>query len=168
RENANRAGVEGVVEFLVEDAESFPFPAERFDLVWTMESSEHFTDKPRYFRNVAHTIRPGGQMLLAAWTGSMRRPLIRRVAEAFLCPRLQTAEAYGGQIEEAGMKVELQTDLTPQVRRTWEICHERARAAGAVLPLLPKPVREFVEGIEVIREAYRTGELSYSVLAARK
>lgn len=168
RENAHRAGVESLVEFLVEDAESFPFPAEGFDLVWTMESSEHFTDKSRYFRNVAHTLRPGGEMLLAAWTGSMRRPLVRKVAEAFLCPQLQTVEAYGGQIEEAGMRVELQTDLTPQVRRTWEICHDRARAASTVLPLLPRAVRAFVEGIEVIREAYQTGDLSYSVLVARK
>lgn len=168
REQASKAGVEDFVEFVVNNADVFDFPNRSFDFVWTMESSEHFADKPRYFTNVARTLRPGGQLLLAAWTGAMDRARVRGVAHAFLCPELWTAEQYRSAIESAGMRVDHFEDLTAKVMRTWEICQDRARAAAPVVPLLPRAAREFVEGIDIILGAYRAGDLSYTVLTARK
>ena len=71
REHSAKAGLDRRVNFELANADQFEFPAAAFDLVWTMESSEHFADKSRYFTNVARTLRPGGQLLVAAWTGSM-------------------------------------------------------------------------------------------------
>jgi len=34
--------------------------------------------------------------------------------------------------------------------------------------LLPRAAREFVEGIEIILDAYRSGDLTYTVIAATK
>src|SRR6185312_15056232 len=42
REHAAKAGVEQLLTFEIGNADSFHFPASAFDLVWTMESSEHF------------------------------------------------------------------------------------------------------------------------------
>jgi hypothetical protein len=52
--------------------------------------------------------------------------------------------------------------------RTWEICQKRVRAAGAVVKLLPASTREFVKGIDTILDAYRSGELSYTVFVGGK
>ena len=113
-------------------------------------------------------LRPCGQVLLAAWTGSMDRPRIREMARAFLCPEFWTAEQYRFAMESAGMSVRHCEDLTTKVVRTWEVCRERAQAAGPMVKLLPRAAREFVEGIEIILDAYRCGDLTYTVLTARR
>jgi tocopherol O-methyltransferase len=168
REHAARAGVESLLNFEVGNADAPHFPASAFDLVWTMESSEHFANKSRYFANVAGTLRPSGQLLVAAWTGSMAKPRVRQVARAFLCPELWTPEQYQSAIESAGMRLRHREDLTTRIVRTWEICQDRARAASIAVRLLPRAAREFVEGIDIILDAYRSGDLTYTVLVATK
>ena len=165
-QNARAAAVSDRVNFLVNDADTWDFPAQAFDLVWTMESSEHFADKSRYFRNVASTLRPDGRLILAAWTGSMESKRVRQVARAFLCPELWTAEQYRVAIESCGMRVPVVEDLTSGVMRTWEICSECARAAGPAVRLLPRAARDFVEGIPDILNGYRSGDLTYTVMTA--
>jgi cyclopropane fatty-acyl-phospholipid synthase-like methyltransferase len=168
RENAKRAQLTPPAVFIMQDAETYEYSPEAFDLVWTMESSEHFQDKDQYFRNVARTLRPGGRLLLAAWTGSMTRPKVREVARAFLCPELWTATHYQAAIEAAGMRVMSCEDLSRQVVRTWEICQRTAQASKPVVSLLGEAAREFVGGIDSILEAYRSGDLTYTVVVAER
>ncbi len=168
RQNAKFAEVYDVTTFVMQDAETYDYPSSSFDLVWTMESSEHFQDKDRYFRNVAKTLRPRGKLLLAAWTGAMSRPLVREVAHAFLCPELWTAAHHQAAIEAAGMRVRCCEDLSARVVRTWEICEQTAKAAKPVVSLLGESAREFVGGIQTILRAYRSGELTYTVMVAEK
>jgi tocopherol O-methyltransferase len=166
RDHTRRAGFDRLCTFEVADADTWSFPLSAFDLVWTMESSEHFSNKAAYFRNAAASLRPSGKLLLAAWTGRMNSERVRAVAQAFLCPELQTSREHEGQIIGAGLRVLRVEDITAGVVRTWEICRQRARSASAVVPLLPRSVRDFVAGIDVILEAYRSGDLSYSLISA--
>ena len=168
RENAAQAGVSTLTDFQVADAGTFAYPANGYDLVWTMESSEHFHDKAAYFANCARTLRPGGKLLLAAWTGDMQDERVRAVAEAFLCPELWTAEQYRRSIHAAGLEVQCCEDLSGRVARTWEICGQRVRSAGPALRLLPKAARSFVAGIDLIRSAYAAGALRYTMVVARR
>jgi tocopherol O-methyltransferase len=168
REYTAQAGVERLLSFAVEDTDSFQFPAAAFDLVWTMESSEHFADKSRCLVNVAKTLRPGGKLLLAAWTGSMDCPRVREVARAFLCPELWTARQYQSASESAGMRIIRCEDVSEKVVRTWEICQQRARSAAPVVKLLPHAAREFVQGVDIILDAYRSGDLTYTLLVSEK
>jgi tocopherol O-methyltransferase len=168
QEKALRAGFAESLKFVVGDADEFEFHRAGYDLVWAMESSEHFADKARFLGGVSHALRPSGQFLLAAWTGSMDSPRVREVARAFLCSELWSAEQYRSAAESAGLSVTSCEDLTLSVMRTWEICQERARAAKVAVRLLPQAAREFVAGIDAILDAYRSGDLTYSVLSARQ
>src|SRR5262245_55211831 len=127
-QNAARAGVKQQIQITVADADLYRFPAAAYDLVWTMESSEHFRDRAAYFRNAAHTLRSEGRLLVAAWTGGMRSRAVSEVARLFLCPSLQTHASYAEQVSAAGLSLVATEDLTPQVTRTWEICRRRAAA----------------------------------------
>jgi tocopherol O-methyltransferase len=168
REIAAKAGLGDRMNFLVEDADKFQFPSAEFDVVWSMESSEHFANKETFFRNAASALRPGGQLLLAAWTGSMDHARVREVARAFLCPELWTADQCKLAIESSGIQVTHREDLSAQVIRTWEICKERAASSGSLLRLMPRAVRDFVAGIDTILKGYRSGDLTYTVMTAVK
>ncbi|HEY6250579.1 MAG TPA: methyltransferase domain-containing protein, partial [Candidatus Angelobacter sp.] len=82
------ASLNGNVHFELANAEEYVFPAGSFDVIWNMESSEHFFDKPAYFRKVATALKPGGKLMVAAWSGSMKDQIIREIARGFLCPEL--------------------------------------------------------------------------------
>ncbi len=158
----------GSVRFELGNAETFEFPPASFDLAWNMESSEHFFDKPAYFRRIAKTLRPGGVLMVAAWTGSMEDELIREIAQVFLCPELQTSADYTQQMKAAGLEVLHSEELADEVVATWDICSKHAHAARPLLPLFPEKFRSFAEGVELMRRGYRNRKLFYSVIVARR
>jgi len=53
----------GKVRFELADAEAYDFQPASLDLIWNMESTEHFFDKPAYFRRVAGALKPGGKLV---------------------------------------------------------------------------------------------------------
>jgi hypothetical protein len=59
-------------------------------------------------------------------------------------------------------------DMTPKIVRTWDICQERARSARPIIKLLPRAAREFVKSVDIILDAFRSGDLTYTLLAAMK
>jgi hypothetical protein len=81
---------------------------------------------------------------------------------------LWTAEQYRAAVESSGMRVRSCEDLSEKVVRTWEVCQQQARSAAPVVKLLPRAAREFVEGVDNILEAYRSGDLTYTVLVAER
>jgi tocopherol O-methyltransferase len=168
RASARNSSLDGAAKFCLADIEEIDLPGSAFDVIWTMESSEHFRDKPCYLRNAATALKPGGKLLLATWTGCMRSPRMRDVADMFLCPNLQTADDYVRQLQAAGLALVDQQDLTDQVVNTWEICRSRIEPLMDNLGWLPEPARKFVAGINTIQQAYSSGDLSYSILVARK
>ncbi|HEV3039886.1 MAG TPA: class I SAM-dependent methyltransferase [Candidatus Angelobacter sp.] len=162
------ASLNGAIRFELGNAETFEYPPEAFNLVWNMESSEHFFDKAGYFRKVANALKPGGTLMVAAWTGSMEHELIREIARVFLCPELQTSCDYAGQMQEAGLTLVHSESLASEVVPTWDICSEHMRAARSLLQLVPEKYRSFAEGIELMRQGYRNGQLRYSIMVAQK
>jgi tocopherol O-methyltransferase len=170
------AGWQGVgrkVRFRCQDAERMTFPPATFDVVWNIECSEHFFDKPAFFRRAAAWLLPGGRMALCTWLAGEApetESAVQVVCEAFLCPSLGTADDYCNWLEAAGLALHTFGDLTPQVMRTWEICQRRVQATGLGLLawLGGRQMRSFLARFATISNAYRTGVMRYGLFVAAK
>jgi len=155
------------VHLHLKDAETFTYPANYYDVVWTMESSEHFADKQSYFDQVRRTLRHDGRLLLAAWTGSMTSYSVRSVARHFLCPKICTSDEYVDFIEAAGLRVQQSVNATKHVTPTWQICLRRIKRLGLLKKLVPTEARSFADGLECILDAYVSGDLTYTIITAQ-
>lgn len=150
------------------DAESHVFPPESFDVIWNMESWEHFFDKADYLRKATNALKPGGRLMLAAWTGSMQDEIVREIARVFLCPDLLSTEDCKACIQKSGLRVLHAEEIGPMVARTWDLCAGRRWMARPLLSVLPQKFRDLFDGIELMREGFRSGKLNYSVILAHK
>jgi tocopherol O-methyltransferase len=165
--------VSRAVRFRCADAEHMVFPPATFDVVWTVECSEHFFDKPAFFRRSATWLRPGGRAALCAWLAGDRpgiEPEVQAVGEGFLCPSFGTAADYRAWLESAGLTVRTFADLTPHVSRTWEICQRRLRASGVGLlaRLAGRQMRLFADRFAALWDAYRSGAMRYGLFVAER
>lgn len=160
--NAARVQIENA------DAESYVFRPGAFDVVWNMESWEHFFDKQAYLRKAASALKPGGRMMLAAWTGSMQDEVVREIARVFLCPQLLTTRECLAHIQNAGLSVVQSEEIGPTVARTWDVCARRVKRAQFLLSILPQKFRAFADGVELMREGFRSGKLNYTIMVAQR
>jgi tocopherol O-methyltransferase len=150
------------------DAENFVLAPESFDVIWNMESWEHFFNKQAYFEKAARALKPGGRLMLAAWTGSMQDETVREIARSFLCPDLVATRVCAAYIRKSGLRVLHAEEIGPKVARTWDLCAEQVQRARFLLSILPQRFRAFAEGVELMREGFRSGKFNYSILVAEK
>jgi tocopherol O-methyltransferase len=170
--SARWQGVGRSTRFLRADAERIELPAAAFDVVWSVECTEHLFDKPAFFRRAARWLRPGGRMAICAWLAAepphsaSAEKLIHEVCEGFLCPSLGTMSEYQTWMSDAGLVMRQSHDWTARVMKTWEICLQRIRRAhlGPIARLLGSRAICFLDRFETILEAYRTGAMRYGAL----
>ena len=173
---ATLRGVRPRPKFLRSDAETIEFDRESADVLWSIECTEHFFDKPAFFRKAATWLKPNGRFALCAWLAGeppltpQQIDLTRQVCRGMFCPSLGTASDYCRWFEDSGLKVTYQAIWTKQVERTWEICLDRvqkthirqlAKIFGANHVL-------FLDHFQAILDAYRTGAMEYGCFVAEK
>lgn len=158
------------------DAEEAEFPSASFDVVWSVECTEHLFDKESFFRRASQWLRPGGRLAICAWLageGTLSPQQIReveQVCEGFFCPSLGTAGDYRQWIEDAGLKMVQYADWTERVARTWEVCLQRVQRTGLgrLAPWIDRNAALFVDRFQAILDAYRSGAMQYGCFVAEK
>lgn len=169
-------GVSGSAEFRCDDAEQIEFPAASFDVVWSVECTEHLFDKPRFLQRAAEWLRPGGRMAICAWLAGddlaedARRQQVYDVCEGFFCPSLGSEQDYAAWMTSAGLALEAVEDWTSRVDRTWEICRDRVRRARLswIARFVDGDSKMFLDRFDTILNAYRSGAMKYGCFVARK
>jgi tocopherol O-methyltransferase len=157
------------------------FPASGFDAVLSIESSEHMVDKPRFFAEVARTLKPGGRFVTCVWLSAENpgrlaiRYLLEPICREGRLPGMGSESEYRAMMENAGLSLTGFEDLTAHVWRTWWLC--LTRAARGVLTekryrafLLNPENGDRLFAITLLRIliAYRTGAMRYGLFAAHK
>jgi tocopherol O-methyltransferase len=166
-------GVGRKVRFLCQDAERMTFSPARFDVVWTIECTEHLFDKAGFFRRAAEWLRPGGRLAVCAWLAADHpeaEPQVQAVGEGFLCPSFGTADDYRGWFHDAGLVDREFADLTPQVMDTWDICRRRVESSGVGMLawVLSRRTKSFLDHFSTLGNAYRSGAMQYGLFVAEK
>ncbi|HVU87553.1 MAG TPA: class I SAM-dependent methyltransferase [Pirellulales bacterium] len=168
-------GVARQARFLCDDAEQVAFPPSSFDVVWSIECTEHLFNKSRFFRRASTWLRPGGRVAICAWLAANtenREAALRvhRVCEGFFCPSLGTVEDYQRWFTAAGLTHCRFLDWTSAVTRTWEICRDRVRRTGVrwLARAVDRNQVMFLDRFEAILQAYQTGAMQYGCFIAER
>jgi tocopherol O-methyltransferase len=173
---AKARGLSGRVRFQVHDANQWqPDPAS-VDVIWIMESSEHFRDKAGFFERCARALKPGGVLAVCAWLrrdGPLRQDeqsLVNTIAEAMLSASLGSLSDYQSWMRDAGLTVTAADDITRHVEQTWSHC-SRIGSNPAVrffLRFTGKPTQRFVRSFPLMQQAYAQGAMAFGLFVAKK
>lgn len=173
---AKAKGVSNRVQFQVSDANSWRPQPESVDLVWIMESSEHFEDKRGFFERCASVLKPGGVLAVCAWLrrdGPMaddEQKLVATIAEAMLTAGLGSLSDYRMWMLDAGLAVNAAEDITRNVEPTWEYCSRIAErpVVKFLLRFTGAPTRRFVKSFALMKQAYAEGAMAFGLFVATK
>lgn len=169
-------GVARQARFRCADAESVEFAPRSFDVLWSIECTEHLFDKPGFFRRASPWLRGGGRIALCVWLAgdaatndTAQRRQVYEVCEGFLCPSLGTAADYLGWLRDAGFVDGRCHDWTDRVTQTWQICLQRVRRSRVrpLASLLGSSWVHFIDRFETILQAYQSGAMRYGCFIAR-
>jgi tocopherol O-methyltransferase len=152
-----------------------------FDVVLSIESSEHMPDLGAFFDEAARVLRPGGRMVVCAWLTRdrlrhwERRHLIGPICKEGRLRGMETRATYQNLATVAGLQPVGFQDVSRQVKATWLICASRAVAAFVRDPEARRfllrdggPNRIFALTVFRIWLSYEVGAMRYGILTFEK
>lgn len=156
-------------------------PDASFDRAYAIESSEHMTDKPRFFAEARRVLRPGGRFVVCAWLEGEdvsdwgKRHLLEPICREGRLPSMGSRADYHALAADAGFRLESYDDISANVRRTWSICLRRFAASmvtdGEIRRLALSSAtrnRSFILSLPRLIVALRTGAMRYGVFVWTK
>ena len=172
---------EGNVNFLLCDGLVNNLPAQSFDALVAIESSEHIGDKPAFFQEAHRLLRPEGRLVVSAWlareqaTPFEARFLLEPICEEGRLPSMAAASEYLAMFKAAGFGEPEFSDLSRNVCKTWSVCAYRLlKTIGSNAELRRELLRRnwgnhvFAKTVFRIWLAYRTGSMRYGIFSATK
>src|SRR5258708_34341442 len=118
------AAAEGVnAKFILMDAEEMKFE-QTFDVVWSIESISHYSQKGRFFALAARCLEPGGTLAITDWF--RKEHLTKAEDEKFILPiekgmlvELDTMEDYAALLRSNGMQILQEEILNKNCSKSW-------------------------------------------------
>lgn len=168
-------------KYLLQDWLGNELPSESQDVVLSIESSEHMTDKPTFFAQVARVLTAGGRSVVCAWLSPEKpapwqvRYLLEPICREGRLPSMGSESDYRQLFAGAGMRVEGFRDLSEQVKKTWPVCIARFLKGLATqssyrrfLLRSSNQDRVFAKTLLRLWAAYETKSMRYGIFTAVK
>ncbi|NGX38854.1 MAG: 27-O-demethylrifamycin SV methyltransferase [Chlamydiae bacterium] len=121
--------------YLLSDFLQSELPSDHFDVVLSIESSEHMVDKKKFFHEVTRILKPGGRFVTCAWLAknSPKKWEVKHFLEP-ICregrlPSMGSELDYREMMVNAGLQEIAFRDISNSVKKTWAICIGRASKA---------------------------------------
>jgi tocopherol O-methyltransferase len=158
------------------DIEEVDFPRESFDVIWSVECTEHLYDKASFFQRAASWLKPGGKIAIVVWfqgrnpqtEGHQQR--VEDLCRRFVCPSFATVDEYSQWMTQAGFTSVQHYDWSEHAAKTWMICKERVRKSGVsyLARLISQEQVDFLGGFDKLIAAFETGDMEYGALVAQR
>jgi len=156
-------------------------PSNSFDVVLSIESSEHMVDKEKFFMEVNRILKPGGIFVTCAWLSANTpapweiKHLLEPICREGRLPSMGSENDYRQMMASAGLSKIQFEDISSSVKKTWAICSYRVTkgffADSSIRKLLLNKNasdRVFAKTIFRIWMAYNTKSMVYGLLSAVK
>lgn len=180
-ERAATAGLADRATFQVADVLNTPFPDEQFDVIWSMESGEHYPDKGQFFKETYRLLKPGGRLLMATWCHRPTESLAGNLTEAeqlhlnaiykvYNLPYVLSVPDYAHLAMQAAL-VDIRTaDWSDAVAPFWDAVIGSAFQWEAIAGLLRAgwPTMQGALALGLMRWGFQWGLIRYGVLTATK
>lgn len=156
-------------------------PSDSYDVIISIESSEHMEDKEKFFSEVHRLLKPGGRFVTCAWLAKESpndkevKNFLEPICREGRLPHMGSESEYRSMMETVGLSSIAFRDISSQVKKTWAIC--AWRAAKAFLSdkslrryLLDKTSSErlFAKTLVRIWAAYNKKIMRYGLFSAEK
>ena len=181
QERATEANLADQVQFQVANALDLPFTENRFDLVWSLESGEHFPDKAKFLQEAYRVLKPGGMLLMATWchrpTDSLAGELtadekqhLADIYRVYCLPYVISLPEYRAIAQEVGFENIQCDDWSQAVDPFWQIVIDSAFTPQAIMGLMESGWKtiEAALSLGLMSRGYRRGLIRFGVLRSNK
>ena len=96
--------------------------------------------------------------------------LVATIGEAMLSASLDGLSDYKRWMQEAGLSVEVEEDITRYVERTWDQCTRMAERPPIkhLLRFTSASTRRFVQSFPLMKQAYAEGAMAFGLFVTKK
>lgn len=178
-ERAQEANLGDRVQFQVANALELPFAENSFDLVWSLESGEHFPDKAKFLQEAYRVLKPGGKLVMATWchrpTDSLAGELtadekqhLAEIYRVYCLPYVISLPDYRAIAQEVGFQEIKCDDWSQAVAPFWTIVIDSALTPQAIMGLIESGWKtvEAALSLGLMSRGYRRGLIRFGILQA--
>ncbi|MBE9166747.1 methyltransferase domain-containing protein [Pleurocapsales cyanobacterium LEGE 06147] len=180
-ERAKEAGLAERVSFQVADALQMPFADNSFDLVWSLESGEHMSDKTKFLQECYRVLQPGGKLVMATWchrpTNSLAGELtadeqkhLKEIYRVYCLPYVISLPEYEAIALNCGFQNIRTDDWSIGVAPFWDVVIGSAFTPQAIIGLLGSGWQtiEAALSLSLMSRGYERGLIRFGLLVGEK